>query len=85
MVVFLSCARVFEEEDLPRPIKQPVLIKITKVIDRIWVAVFIREPPRFGAVEVGGNRQSRTLALYGSSVGVGDRRPLQDLHSLITY
>ena len=45
VVVFLSCARVFVEEDLPRSIKQAVLIKITEVIDRIWIAVFIRQPP----------------------------------------
>ena len=45
VVVFLSCARVFVEEDLPRSIKQAVLIKITEVIDRIWIAVFIGQAP----------------------------------------
>ena len=72
MVVLLSCARVFIEEDLPRSIKQAVLIKITEVIDRIWVAVFIRQPPRFGAIEVRSDRQSWTLALNVAAIGVGD-------------
>ena len=45
VVVLLSRARVFVEEDITWVVQHSIVIQIREVIDRIWIAVFIRQPP----------------------------------------
>ena len=45
VVVFLSCARVFVEEHITWVIQHSIVIQIREVIDRIWIAVLVGQPP----------------------------------------
>ena len=72
MVVLLSCARVFVEKDIAWVVQHSVVIQIREVIDRIWIAVFIGQTPRLGAVEIWRDSQRWTLALNVAAIGVGN-------------
>ena len=72
MVVLLSCAGVFVEEHIAWVVQHSIVIQIREVIDRIWIAVLVRQAPRFGAVEVWRDSQRWALALNVAAIGVGD-------------
>ena len=45
VVVFLSCAGVFVEEHIAWVVQHSIVIQIREVIDRIWIAVLVRQTP----------------------------------------
>ena len=45
VVVFLSRARVFVEEDITWVVQHSIVIQIREVINRIWVAVLVGQAP----------------------------------------
>jgi hypothetical protein len=45
VVVLLSGARVFVEEDIAWVVQHSIVIQIREVIDRIWIAVLVGQAP----------------------------------------
>ena len=72
VVVLLSCARVFVEEHIAWIVQHSIVIQIREVIDRIWIAVLVRQPPGLGAIEVWRDGQRWTLTLNVAAIGVSN-------------